>query len=261
MVYNVKTDAFEGPLDLLLHLIKELEIDIYDIPVADITEQYLEYIHLMQRVELDVASEYLVMAATLIEMKSHMLIPKQENDIELEEAWEDDEEDPREELIRQLIDYRQYKQLAEILQERANNQSLYYYNAPGDYSRYRSEQQSDFQEGLYSKEDLIQAIQKMDRKKEIKKALHTRIERQTLPIGPRMTEIIETLKQTKKPLSFQHLFNYPDRTHVVVTFIAILELMKKQHILCEQDNNFNDITITIQNGGEQLDANELDTDY
>lgn len=261
MVYSVKTEAFEGPLDLLLHLIKQLEIDIYDIPVADITEQYLEYIHLMQHFELDVASEYLVMAASLIEMKSHMLLPKQENDLDrLDEEW-DDEEDPRDELIRQLIDYRQYKQLAEILQDKAKNQSLYYYKPLSDYAQYRNEQKPVIQESIYTKSDLIDAIRKMGRKKELKRSLHTKIERQSLPIGPRMTEILHLLKQNKRPVSFQHLFNYPDRTHIVVTFLAVLELMKKQHILCEQDNNFNDITITIQNGAEQLDASELDIDY
>src|SRR5690606_30870527 len=100
--YKVKIDAFEGPLDLLLHLINSYEIDIYDIPVAQITEQYMIYIHTMQKLELDIASEYLVMAATLLAIKSQMLLPNPEID-EIEDEYE---EDPREELVKRLIEYR-----------------------------------------------------------------------------------------------------------------------------------------------------------
>src|SRR5690554_302156 len=111
--YKVKLETFEGPLDLLLHLVNELEIDIYDIPVAEITEQYLNYIHTMQRIELNIASEYLVMAATLLEIKSAMLLPKKEV------IQEDDyEEDPREDLVNRLIEYRKYKEAAEQLKEK-----------------------------------------------------------------------------------------------------------------------------------------------
>ena len=103
--YQVKLDTFEGPLDLLLHLINQYEIDIYDIPVAQITEQYMNYIHAMQHLELNIASEYLVMAATLLAIKSQMLLPKQEID-EIEEEYV---EDPREELMQRLIEYRKFK--------------------------------------------------------------------------------------------------------------------------------------------------------
>src|SRR5690625_1653735 len=106
--YYVKIDGFTGPLDLLLHLIKQYEIDIYDIPVAQITEQYLEYIDTMQKLDLDIASEYLVMAATLLAIKSEMLLPNQEMDDE-----DEYEEDPREELVARLIEYRKYKRSEE----------------------------------------------------------------------------------------------------------------------------------------------------
>ncbi len=107
MHYHVKLDQFEGPLDLLLHLIHRYEIDIYDIPVAQITEQYMAYIHAMKQLQLDVASEYLVMAATLIEMKSKMLLPKHEETLEDQELFI--EEDPREQLMQQLIEYKSLK--------------------------------------------------------------------------------------------------------------------------------------------------------
>src|SRR5699024_4982453 len=108
--YKVKLDTFEGPLDLLLHLINQYEIDIYDIPLAEITEQYMEYIHTMTKLELKIASEYLVMAATLIAIKSEMLLPKPDlPDEEIDEYMED----PKEELIKRLVEYRKYKNAAE----------------------------------------------------------------------------------------------------------------------------------------------------
>src|SRR5699024_3957436 len=111
--YTAKLDAFEGPLDLLLHLVNEMEIDIYDIPVADITEQYMDYVKAMQRIELNIASEYLVMAASLLEIKSAMLLPKKE--VAVEDEYE---EDPREALINRLVEYRKYKLAAEELKDK-----------------------------------------------------------------------------------------------------------------------------------------------
>src|SRR5690606_27811042 len=116
--YEVKLDSFEGPLDLLLHLINKYEIDIYDIPVAQITAQYMEYIHAMQELELNIASEYLVIAATLLEIKSKMLLPKQE--VSLDDEYE---EDPREELMNRLIEYRKFKDAATHLKGREMEQS------------------------------------------------------------------------------------------------------------------------------------------
>src|SRR4051794_34183429 len=109
MAYNIKIDAFEGPMDLLLHLINRLEIDIYDIPMAEITEQYLSYIHTMKHLELDVASEYLVMAASLLAIKSKMLVPKHEEERLYDEEGIEYEEDPRDELVEKLIEYKKYK--------------------------------------------------------------------------------------------------------------------------------------------------------
>src|SRR5690606_37814039 len=124
MFMNIKTVGFEGPLDLLLHLIKTLEIDIYDIPMHEITDQYLLYIHTMQELELDVASEYLVMAAELLGIKSKILLPRHEpedDQMEYEEAYE---EDPREELVARLIEYRKYKEASLELKEKEKERSL-----------------------------------------------------------------------------------------------------------------------------------------
>lgn len=119
MEYKVQLEFFEGPLDLLLHLIKKEEVDIYDIPVAKITEQYLEYIHSIQKLDLEVTSEFLVMAATLISIKSNMLLPQTKKE------EEEDGLDPREELVRHLIEYQKYKEAAQELKRRANIQENY----------------------------------------------------------------------------------------------------------------------------------------
>ena len=134
MQYNVKIDAFEGPLDLLLHLINRLEIDIYDIPVSEMTEQYLLYIHAMKELQLDLASEFLVMAATLLAIKSKMLLPKHEEEM-LDENFDIDlEEDPREELVERLIEYRKYKEAAGDLKSLEEERGLMFTKPPSDLS-------------------------------------------------------------------------------------------------------------------------------
>src|SRR5690554_2806128 len=135
MHYNVKIDLFEGPLDLLLHLINRLEIDIYDIPVAQITEQYLLYIHTMKELELDVASEYLVMAATLLAIKSKMLLPQHDEGLEDDMQFEI-EDDPRDELVARLIEYRKYKEAATELKELENERGLMFTRPPTDLEEY-----------------------------------------------------------------------------------------------------------------------------
>jgi segregation and condensation protein A len=254
--YQVKLDAFEGPLDLLLHLIKKLEIDIYEIQVSVITEQYLDFIHHMKVLELDIASEYLVMAASLIEMKSRMLLPKPELLIDDDLFGEDhEEEDPREELIRRLVEYRQYKEAAEILKDREEEQAQVFTKKPHDLS--------DFKGALpeaplapVSVYDMLSAFQHLLRRKQLGRPLHTKIERQSLPVGDRMKDILSHLKRAKEPLAFESLFPYPNRTHIVVTFLALLELMKLKHIECVQSQNFQDISIILVEGGEWVDSFE-----
>lgn len=135
---NLKLDVFEGPLDLLLHLIQKLEIDIYDIPITAVTEQYMSYIHAMQTLELEVAGEYLVMAATLMAIKSQMLLPKQELEIIDDEDFFE-EEDPREALVAQLLEYRKFKYAATVLHEKEEERKLYYTKEPMDMDDYKEE--------------------------------------------------------------------------------------------------------------------------
>ncbi|MDA1475017.1 segregation/condensation protein A [Bacillus changyiensis] len=241
--YQVKIEAFEGPLDLLLHLINRLEIDIYDIPVAKITEQYLLYVHTMQELELDVASEYLVMAATLLSIKSRMLLPKQEEEL-FDEEFLEEEEDPREELIEKLIEYRKYKKVAQNLKEREEERQKSFAKPPSDLSDYAKEVNLSEQKLSVTVYDMLGAFQKVLSRKKINRPKETRIARQEIPIEERMNQIMTSLTAATERMNFMELFPNEDKEHLVVTFLAILELMKKQLIVIEQEHNFSDIYIT-----------------
>jgi segregation and condensation protein A len=253
--YNVKVEAFEGPLDLLLHLINRLEIDIYDIPVAQITEQYLLYIHTMKELQLDVASEYLVMAATLIEIKSKMLLPKHDEELpDEEDEFAEYEEDPREELMNRLIEYRKYKEAADDLKEMEEERSHLYTKPPSDLSDLMRDVQPDEVKLDVSLYDMLGALQKLMRRKKIQKPMQTRITRQEIPIEKRMEELMQDLRQFKGRKHFYELFPESSKEYIVVTFLAILELLKKNSILLEQDNNFADIYVSYKEGGnEEID--------
>jgi len=160
MTYKVKLDAFEGPLDLLLHLINRLEIDIYDIPMAELTEQYIEHLHAMRVLQLDELSEYLVLAATLIEIKSKMLLPVHEGEDFGEEFDYELEEDPRDELVARLLEYRKYKEAAGRLKDSADERSDYFTKSPGDLAQFGEVLVVGTEENLNAF-DLIGAFQKM----------------------------------------------------------------------------------------------------
>ncbi|WP_223702462.1 segregation/condensation protein A [Sutcliffiella deserti] len=250
--YNVKVEAFEGPLDLLLHLINRLEIDIYDIPVAQITEQYLFYIHTMKELQLDIASEYLVMAATLLEIKSKMLLPKHEEELlDEDEEFGEYEEDPREELMNRLIEYRKYKEAADDLKELEEERSHIYTKPPSDLSELMKNVEPEAVKLDVSLYDMLGALQKLMRRKKLQKPMQTRITRQEIPIEKRMVELIEDLRLFKGRKHFFDLFPESSKEYIVVTFLAILELLKKNTILLEQDNNFADIYVSYQEGGNE----------
>ncbi|MCS0786864.1 segregation/condensation protein A [Cytobacillus firmus] len=246
--YNVKIDAFEGPLDLLLHLINRLEIDIYDIPVSEITEQYLIYIHTMKELQLDVASEYLVMAATLLAIKSKMLLPKHEEEELEDEFGMEMEEDPRDELVERLIEYRKYKEAAEELKEREQDRSLMYTKPPADLSEYVNDSQNEKADLNVSLYDMLGALQKLLRRKKLQRPLSAKVARQEIPIEKRMSEIVNQLRNFKGRKKFTDLFPISDREHIVVTFLAVLELIKRKEIQVEQDRNFSDIFVASMEG-------------
>lgn len=235
MEYKVKIDSFEGPLDLLLHLIQQLEIDIYDIPAAEITSQYLLYVNTMQQLELDVASEYLVMAATLIAMKSRSLLPDHESDDE--EFYE--EEDPREELTRRLVEYKKYKEAAGKLQTMEEERSRLFSRPPSDHL-FTSDTEGPLRVSLY---DMLGAFQKMTRRKKLAVPPKATVRREELSVETRMNVLREKLMLSKEPVLFDDLFDSHERNEMVVSFLAILELMKQNEIMVSQKGNFAELYV------------------
>ena len=234
MNYNINIPEFEGPLDLLLHLIKQSNIDIYDISIDDITKQYLNYINKMEEMNLNIASEYLVMAAELIEMKSSSLLPKKET--------EDDEyeEDPKERLINRLLEYEAYKNMTDTFKELESYRHEVFTKERDSLIEYQEVNKNiDYGVNL---DDLINALNKFLEEKEVQKPLNTKITNKEYSIHKRSNEIKNILKKKKK-VTFNDLFDVITKEYVVVTFLSILSMTRKQEITIEQDNNFNDIVI------------------
>lgn len=252
MGYNIKIDAFEGPMDLLLHLINRLEIDIYDIPMAEITDQYLGYIHTMQHLELDIASEYLVMAATLLAIKSKMLLPKHEDEPIIDENDESFELDPRDELVEKLLEYKKYKHAALTFKMLEEERSLMFTKPPSDLSEYVKEAASEQQNLDITLYDMLGALQKLLRRQKLQKPLHTRVTKQEISIEKRMEEIVSELKLIKGRKNFYELFTEPVKGHIILTFLALLELMKKNEVKVEQEKSFSDIWIAAKDGVEPV---------
>ncbi len=230
---NLLIGDFEGPLDLLLHLIKKSKMEIFDIEISEITRMYLNYIEEMTDMNLDIASEYLVMAAELIEMKSRKLLPNKKD--EEEDAIE---ENPEEELKRRLVEYKKYKESTEVFRSLEENRANYYTKAPESLKRYSSEKlENDGSVGIF---DLLDAFQKLLERQEYNKPKNTKITRKELSVKERVAKIRDILKVHKK-LNFIELFDDFSKPYVVVTFLSVLEMAKNREINIKQDNNFSDI--------------------
>lgn len=240
---KVKLDVFEGPLDLLLHLIKKLEIDIYDIPIAAVTEQYMNYIHTMTTLELEVAGEYLVMAATLMAIKSQMLLPKQELELVDDEGIPEGE-DPREALVAQLLEYRKFKYAAEVLQEKESERSLYYTKEPMDVDAYKEENPL-LEPNQINTIDLFLAFHAMLEKKKKRQPVETTVAGDDVSIEEKMSVIAEKMSTMQKgaAVTFDTFFSTYSKPEIVTTFMALLELMKKGAIHVEQEDNYSTILL------------------
>ena len=224
---------FEGPLDLLLHLIKKSKMEIFDIEISEITNQYLKYIEKMTEMNLDVASEYLVMASELVEIKSRKLLPtlfKEEEEVV--------EEDPEEELKRRLEEYKKYKESTEVFRDLEKNRSSYYTKAPEILKNYSNETLEN--DGSVGVMDLLDAFQKLLERQNFNKPLNTKIARKELSVKERVAKIRDILKEKKK-VNFVELFDDFSKPYVVVTFLSVLEMAKNREITLRQDNNFSDI--------------------
>ncbi len=214
--YPVRLEHFEGPLDLLLHLIRKHEVDIYDIPIALITQQYLDYIDLMQELNLDMAGDFLVMAATLIHVKSRMLLPRPDP------AEEDPEEDPREALIRRLLEHQKFKAAAELLHERETLRSAQWTRADGPIAEIAGETpEPEVEVDLFS---LITAFRSVVERAKQRPALY--LPGEQIPIEGRIEQLLARLSETEA-CGFDDLFaDMQSRAGMIVTFLALLEMIR-----------------------------------
>lgn len=245
MAIPVKLNVFEGPLDLLLHLIDKNKIDIYDIPIVEITDQYMEYIHSMEEEDLGVMSEFLVMAATLLDIKCRMLLPKEINE-------EGEEEDPRAELVEKLLEYKMYKYMSYELKERMDEAGTVFYKKPTVPEEVLSHREPvDVQELLagLTLEKLNAIYKSIIRRQEDKidpiRSKFGKIEKEEVSLSDKMLEMKE-FARTHRHFSFRSMLEKQcSKVQVIVTFLSILELMKMGHITVEQESIFDDIQVEV----------------
>lgn len=246
MAIPVKINVFEGPLYLLLHLIEKNKIDIYDIPIVEITDQYMEYIHGMETEDLGTMSEFLVMAATLLDIKCKMLLPREVNE-------EGEEEDPREELVQKLLEYKMYKYMSYELKDKLDGAAGVFYKKatiPGEVLKYR--EPVDPQELLSSLtlEKLNQIYQSILKKQESKldpiRSKFGTIEKEEVSLSDKMVEMRD-YAASHRNFSFRSLLEgQTSRIQVIVTFLSILELMKMGYVCVEQEELFDDIQVQVK---------------
>ncbi|MBQ3021071.1 MAG: segregation/condensation protein A [Bacilli bacterium] len=233
MIYNFSINDFEGPLDLLLHLIKINKMEIENVNVESITNQYMSFINEMKEKSIDIASEYLVMASELIHLKSKMLINiKEENDDEYEINSEED-------LKEKLLEYEKIKEITNTFKDLENSRSEVYTKIPSDLSDYRTEVPLDSNITL---NDLIEAFENFLNREKLKKPINTRITKKELSVGDRVKSI-RKIFETKKKINFTELFEELNRPYIIVTFLSILEMSKNNEIGIKQENNFSEIIL------------------
>lgn len=226
---------FEGPLDLLLHLVKSSKMEISDIKLVDITEQYISYLKEMEEMNLDIASEYLVTASELIEMKSRYLLPKPPK-----EENSEYEMDPEEELKQRLLEYEKYKNSVNSFRDLESNRSNYYTKTPERRDNYTDEKLEN--NGDVTAYDLLEALKKLLERREYSKPINTKITKKELSVRDRVIKIRNILKM-KKSVEFTSLFEEFTKEYVVVTFLSILEMAKNNEIVLKQDSNFGTILL------------------
>ena len=231
-MYTFKIDDFEGPLDLLLHLIKEAKMDIFNLKLEVIIDEYLAYINSLEKLNLDISSEYLVMAAELMEIKSRMLLPRH---TEVDE----DEEDPKEALIERLTNYERYKELTSTFKEMEEERNKVYTKFPENLKNYFPEVEV-INNSDVTLDDLLDAFRKFLERKRLEKPLSTKVTKKGITVEERRHSIKRVLINKGK-VKFFELFDEITKEYVVVTFLAILEMAKKSELIIKQDDNFEEI--------------------
>lgn len=242
MEYKVVLDSFEGPLDLLLHLIEKEKVDIYDIPIARITDQYVKYIRNMEKLDLNLTSEFLVMAATLLEIKSKMLLPnnkKEDEQLELEEA------DPREALVKRLLEYKKYKLAAEKLKVREQVHSKVFFKQKEEVEEFFDQDsfeldKIDFDKLLIAYNAILKRCNETANRVDL-----TEIQRDEITIEDCMDDLLNTIKEKQEIDIFSIFEENLTKVRIIVIFLSLLELIKLKIIKVVQKENFGNIIIKI----------------
>ena len=237
MELEFRINDFEGPLDLLLHLIKESKMDIMNIEIEKITAQYMNYINSQEKMNLEVSSEYLVLASELLEIKSKMLLPRVKS-----EDCEDEENDPREELVNRLLEYQAYKDITKVLQEKELLRKEIYTKIPENVSNYVDEVHEIHAD--VTLDDLVNALKKYYQRKLESKPLKTKVTVNEISVSSRRSDIKSILKD-KKCVSFFELFPIVSKDYIVATFLAVLEMAKSRELIIKQDRAFEDIVCEV----------------
>jgi|SRR5690554_353849 len=251
MEYKVKINEFEGPLDLLLYLIKDMKISIDKINVAEITEQYIDFIHAMEKLNLEIASEYLVMAAYLTYIKSKMMLPK--SNIDDEEI--DYEENPEEKLKRRLKIYKLFKDSIPYFREQEEERSNFLTKIPTDLSADFKVDSKEILKGNFNVYDILSAINRVYKRYQLHQPIKTKIKHQNITIDDRIVELRLLLREKPKVRFTDILSSNSSREFIVVTFLAMLELAKTNMIYIKQNGLNEDIFIEYI-GKESEDLNE-----
>ncbi|MBM3243671.1 MAG: hypothetical protein FJZ12_02395 [Candidatus Omnitrophica bacterium] len=234
MNYKIKLEIFEGPLDLLLYLVKKDHLNIYDIPISKVTEQYLQYINLMQLLDLNIAGEFLVMAATLMQIKSKMLLPAEEG-----EAKAGEEEDPREELVRRLLEYEKFKEIAEELRQKEASQREVFKRPKVDIeAKTPKDKDVYFEASIF---DLINAFSKA--LKDVPKEVFYEVVKDQFTVEQATHQILHLLLVSPKIRLSELFAKAKNKMDIIVTFLAVLELIRLKEIVACQDELFEDIEI------------------
>lgn len=233
--YLVKLDAFEGPMDLLMHLIEKNKIDLYDIPIAHLTRQYLDYIDTLYQFDIEYASEFLVMAATLLRIKSHMILPQSSGE-------EEHEEDPRLELVERLLEYRRFKEVSSILFSLNDAQSPYVERAPMPLPTDRLPVM-----GL-SAEALMRIFSDVRRIREDPVIPALVVSAEEYRVQDKMTDILALLQRKNGRIKLNEAFPTGTREELLSAFLALLELAKMQMVYIAQERLYHEIVISVKEG-------------
>ncbi len=245
MTYQLKLEVFEGPLDLLMHLIEKNKIDIYDIPIADITEQYIAYLKQMEQFDLEVASEFLLMAATLLQIKSRMLLPKKKTN-------DEEEEDPRDDLVARLLEYKRYQEVSLQLAELAEERRLCFARNPLPLPA----RKASLPTGLEA-DQLLKAFMAVWESKMAEEDF-VLVSQEKVTVQDKMNDILYLLRKNQNRIEFREtLIRSRSRDELVSAFLAVLELIRLQRIRVYQESGFSAIMILLVQEASSLCSTDI----